>query len=87
MELENLRFGKKHLRVYVCSFLIIYLILNYIQAGKKAAILGVLDSKLSAAINEATEIKCSHIGVIPEVGLTNTRLQRSNAHISESSQR
>ena len=71
MELENLRFGKKHFRVYVCSFLIIYLILNYIQAGKKAAILGVLDSKLSAAINEATEIKCSHIGVIPEVGLTN----------------
>jgi len=57
--------------VYICSFLIIYLILNYIQAGKKAAILGVLDSKLSAAINEATEIKCSHIGVIPEVGLTN----------------
>ena len=29
--------------------------------------LGVSDSKLSASINDACSIKCSHIGVIPEV--------------------
>ena len=29
--------------------------------------LGVSDSKLSASINDACGIKCSHIGVIPEV--------------------
>ncbi|XP_023335282.1 nucleolar protein 56 [Eurytemora carolleeae] len=52
----------------VCSEdLKLFLETNMPKAGKKAAILGVLDSKLSAAINEATEIKCSHIGVIPEI--------------------
>jgi len=30
-------------------------------------VLGVIDSKLSAAINEACAIKCSHIGVVPEI--------------------
>merc|ERR1712088_274317 len=31
------------------------------------AVLGVSDSKLSASINDACGIKCSHIGVVPEV--------------------
>jgi len=31
------------------------------------AVLGVGDSKLSASINDACGIKCSHIGVVPEV--------------------
>ena len=31
------------------------------------SVLGVSDSKLSSAINDACNIKCSHIGVIPEV--------------------
>jgi len=35
--------------------------------GGKGAILGVSDSKLSASINDGCGIKCSHIGVIPEV--------------------
>merc|ERR1712098_830505 len=35
--------------------------------GGKGAVLGVSDSKLSAGINDACNIKCSHIGVIPEV--------------------
>jgi nucleolar protein 56 len=34
---------------------------------KGGAILGVIDSKLSASINDACGIKCSHIGVVPEV--------------------
>merc|ERR1712106_1145051 len=34
---------------------------------KGKAVLGVSDSKLSASINDACSIKCSHIGVIPEV--------------------
>jgi len=33
----------------------------------KGCVLGVSDSKLSAGINDACNIKCSHIGVIPEV--------------------
>ena len=37
------------------------------QAGKKGAILGVIDSKLTSTINEALGIQCSHIGVVPEV--------------------
>jgi hypothetical protein len=41
-----------------------------VQGGKKGGILGVGDSKLSASINDATGIKCSHIGVIPEVRKT-----------------
>jgi len=35
--------------------------------GGKGAVLGVSDSKLSASINDGCGIKCSHIGVIPEV--------------------
>ena len=35
--------------------------------GGKGAVLGVSDSKLSGSINDACDIKCSHIGVIPEV--------------------
>jgi len=35
--------------------------------GGKGAVLGVSDSKLSGSINDACGIKCSHIGVIPEV--------------------
>merc|ERR1712029_405988 len=35
--------------------------------GGKGAVLGVSDSKLSSGINDACNIKCSHIGVIPEV--------------------
>jgi len=34
---------------------------------KGGAILGVGDSKLSASINDALGIKCSHVGVVPEV--------------------
>jgi len=34
---------------------------------KGKATLGVLDSKLGASINDACGIKCSHIGVVPEV--------------------
>jgi len=34
---------------------------------KKGAVLGVGDSKLSASINDACGIKCSHVGVVPEV--------------------
>merc|ERR1719495_1321417 len=37
------------------------------KGGKKGCVLGVSDSKLSAAINEALGIKCSHIGVMPEI--------------------
>merc|ERR1719391_1223652 len=35
--------------------------------GGKGAVLGVSDSKLSASINDSCKVKCSHIGVIPEV--------------------
>jgi len=34
---------------------------------KGKAVLGVSDSKLSASINDACGIKCSHVGVVPEV--------------------
>jgi len=34
---------------------------------KGKAVLGVSDSKLSSSINDACGIKCSHIGVVPEV--------------------
>jgi len=43
------------------------LFLNTNVPKKQKIVLGVSDSKLSAAINDACEIKCSHIGVIPEV--------------------
>lgn len=45
----------------------LFLETNMPKGGKKGGILGVVDSKLSASINEALDIKCSHIGVIPEV--------------------
>lgn len=45
----------------------LFLETNVPKGGKKGCILGVGDSKLSASINDATSIKCSHIGVIPEV--------------------
>ena len=35
--------------------------------GGKGVVLGVSDSKLSASINDSCKVKCSHIGVIPEV--------------------
>jgi len=44
----------------------LFLETNMPKAGK-GAVLGVSDSKLSASINDACGIKCSHIGVIPEV--------------------
>merc|ERR1712183_253186 len=44
----------------------LFLETNMPKAGK-GAVLGVSDSKLSASINDACNIKCSHIGVIPEV--------------------
>ena len=34
---------------------------------KGKAVLGVTDSKLSAGITDALGIKCSHIGVVPEI--------------------
>ena len=49
-----------------------FLISQYLfifQGGKQSAVLGVIDSKLSASINESCDIKCSHIGVVPEVCL------------------
>lgn len=51
----------------VTDDLSLFLNTNMPKGGKKGAILGVIDSKLSAAINEACGIKCSHIGVIPEI--------------------
>ena len=40
--------------------------------GGKGAVLGVSDSKLSASINDSCKVKCSHIGVMPEVIRGNT---------------
>ena len=34
---------------------------------KGKAVLGVTDSKLSAGISDTLGIKCSHIGVVPEI--------------------
>jgi len=45
----------------------LFLETNMPKGGKKGCVLGVSDSKLSAAVNEACGIKCSHIGVIPEI--------------------
>jgi len=45
----------------------LFLETNMPKGGKKGAVLGVVDSKLSATINEACGIKCSHIGVVPEI--------------------
>jgi len=45
----------------------LFLETNFPKSGKKGAILGVIADKLSAAINEALGIKCSHIGVVPEI--------------------
>jgi len=45
----------------------LFLETNMPKGGKKGCVLGLSDSKLSAAINEACAIKCSHIGVIPEI--------------------
>ena len=35
--------------------------------GGKGVVLGVSDPKLSASINDSCKVKCSHIGVMPEV--------------------
>lgn len=35
--------------------------------GKNKDILGVIDPKLGASINEALGIVCQHVGVVPEV--------------------
>jgi len=45
----------------------IFLDTNMPKGSKKSAVLGVVDSKLSASINESCDIKCSHIGVVPEI--------------------
>jgi len=45
----------------------LFLETNLPKGGKNGAILGVIDSKLSGSIGDALGIKCSHIGVIPEV--------------------
>merc|ERR1711971_1484109 len=45
----------------------LFLETNLPKAGKKGAVLGVSDSKLSSSIGDEIGIKCSHIGVIPEV--------------------
>jgi len=45
----------------------IFLNTNMPKGGKQSAVLGVIDSKLSASINESCDIKCSHIGVVPEI--------------------
>ena len=49
---------------------------------KGKAVLGVSDSKLSASINDALGIKCSHIGVVPEVILSLVRFTNFNQHSS-----
>jgi len=45
----------------------LFLDTNMPKASKKGHVMGVVDSKLSASINEACGIKCSHIGVVPEI--------------------
>jgi len=45
----------------------LFLETNMPKGGKKGCVLGLGDSKLSASVNEACGIKCSHIGVIPEI--------------------
>jgi len=45
----------------------LFLDTNMPKAGKKSSVMGVIDSKLSAAINETCGIKCSHVGVVPEI--------------------
>ena len=45
---------------------------------KGKAVLGVSDSKLSSSISDACGIKCSHIGVVPEVYLLIILMQASN---------
>merc|ERR1712183_1173997 len=44
----------------------LFLETNMPKAGK-GVVLGVSDSKLSASINDSCKVKCSHIGVMPEV--------------------
>jgi len=64
---------------------------------KGGALLGVSDSKLSASINDALGIKCTHIGVVPEVirgirqhfpklvkGFTSTSSDKSQLGLSHS---
>lgn len=45
----------------------LFLETNLPKAGKKGCVLGVSDSKLSASVGDEIGVKCSHIGVIPEV--------------------
>ena len=45
---------------------------------KGKAVLGVSDSKLSSSISDACGIKCSHIGVVPEVYPLLILMQASN---------
>jgi len=45
----------------------LFLETNMPKGGKSSAVLGVSDSKLSSSIGDSLGIKCSHIGVIPEV--------------------
>ena len=44
---------------------------NFIESNlpkkKKKFVLGVSDSKLGGAIADTLDIKCSHIGVVPEI--------------------
>ena len=47
-----------------------------LSQGGKGAVLGVSDSKLSASINDSCKVKCSHIGVMPEVIRGNTPTPR-----------
>ena len=45
----------------------IFLINNFFSKKKKKFVLGVSDSKLGGAIADTLDIKCSHIGVVPEI--------------------
>lgn len=45
-----------------------------VPKGKKT-LLGVIDPKLAAAITEAIEVQCSHIGVVPEIVRGESRRQ------------
>lgn len=45
----------------------LFLETNLPKAGKKGCVLGVSNSKPSASVGDKVGVKCSHIGVIPEV--------------------
>lgn len=47
--------------------LLVFLDGIFSKLKKKKCTLGVADAKLAAAIAEALEVQCTHIGVVPEI--------------------